>query len=214
MVQCIELMLKHVLRNTHPILIFEDIDNPRHTVSLERALSRLETVSKFRVGEKEKLNFKRAADYRNKIVHYEFELNRFECKKIYAQLFEFVHFFHTKYLREEVHAHISKDLWQAEARLMVYFREEFVRYNGIDMHKEGPTEIIAAQRMPFFERDGQKYSRRKYGDEPGLKEFFPDVADSPCHDCGVLRGQYHVHGCDVESCPRCSQQAMYCSCGW
>jgi HEPN domain-containing protein len=109
--QSIELMLKEALRKMHPIFIFENIDNPKHTVSLEQALARLETIAKVKVGDKERINIRRAADYRNKVVHYEFELNRFECKKLFAQLFEFVHFFNMKYLKEEVHDHIAKANW-------------------------------------------------------------------------------------------------------
>ncbi len=89
--QSIELMLKHVLKSVHPILIFEDVDNPRKSVSIERALGRLQTAGVL-VGEKEKLVIRKVADYRNLVVHYEFELHRFECKKVYAQLFEFVLF--------------------------------------------------------------------------------------------------------------------------
>lgn len=124
--QSIELMPKEALRNIHPILIFEDIDHPKRTGSLEQALLRLEMVAKVSVGEKEKLNIRRAADYRNRVVHYEYELNRFECKKIFAQLFEFVHLFHMKCLKQETHEHLANYTWPIEARLMTYFRKEFV----------------------------------------------------------------------------------------
>ena len=210
--QSIELMLKEALRNIHPILIFENIDHPTRTVSLEQALSRLSMVADVKVGEKEKLNIRRAADYRNRVVHYEFELSRFECKKIFAQLFEFVHFFHKKYLKRETHEYVAKDLWPVEARLMTYFREEFVLYNGIEMHRDGPKEIIEAQKTTFLETGGRKYPRIKFGDEPGWLEIRPDFAEIPCHDCGVLKGQYHLDHCDVEECPRCHRSLLGCDC--
>lgn len=34
----------------------------------------------------------------------------------------------------------------------------------------------------------------------------------PCHDCAVVKGQYHVPGCDVERCPVCDEQAAFCNC--
>jgi hypothetical protein len=205
-------MLKHVLREAHPVLIFEDIDHPRRTVSLENALKRLEAVAKVTVGNKEKVNIQRAAEYRNKIVHYEFELNRYECKNMFAQLFEFVHFFHHKYLKEEIHAHVERDMWPTEARLMMYFKQNFVIYNGIEMVKYNPADIIDAQRETHFDRDGQEFARFRYGEEPGWVIHNPGFADIPCHDCGVIKGQYHAVNCDVEECPRCGHQLLGCGC--
>jgi HEPN domain-containing protein len=210
--QSIELMLKEALRNIHPLLIFEDIDHPKLTVSLEKALSRLELVAHVSVGEKEKINIRRAADYRNKVVHYEFELNKFECKKTFAQLFEFVHFFHMKYLRQETHEKIAKELWGVEARLMTYFREEFVLYNGVEMHRENPQDIVAAQKIPFFEESGKKYARYKYGEESRWLALGSEYSETPCHDCGVVKGQFHAERCDVEQCPKCDRQLLGCGC--
>ena len=210
--QSIELMLKHVLKGVHPILIFEDIDNPQNSVAIERALARLET-SGIPVSEKEKVNIRRAANYRNLVVHYEFELNRFECRKIYAQMFEFAHFFHHIHLKREIHLHVAREHRAVEARLMKYFKENFVVYNGVEMHKDNPADIIAAQRDTHFE-DGGLYERIKYGDEAEWGEIDPKYADIPCHDCGVVKGQFHADGCDVERCPKCEGQFMCCPCGW
>lgn len=34
----------------------------------------------------------------------------------------------------------------------------------------------------------------------------------PCYECGVVAGEYHVSGCDVERCPRCLKQLISCGC--
>ncbi|MGH9732930.1 MAG: hypothetical protein ACRD4A_14645, partial [Candidatus Acidiferrales bacterium] len=115
--QSIELMLKQRLSEIHPLFIFEDIDHPKNTVSLEQALSRLEAAGVV-VGDKGKVNIRRATKYRNLVVHYEFELNKFEWKEIYAQLFEFIHFFHHEHLKGELHSRIARENFAVEARLM------------------------------------------------------------------------------------------------
>lgn len=209
--QCLELLLKQVLKEVHPILIYEDIDHPKRTVSLEQALGRLQALGII-VEDKEKVNIRKAADYRNRVVHYEVELNKFEWKNLYAQLFEFVHFFHHRHLKGEIHPHVARDNWPVEAQLMHYFKHNFVLYNGTEMHKDNPRDIIAAQRIAFFRDGRRKYNRFRYGDEPEYLAISPDFADIPCHDCFVVKGQYHTEGCDMEECPKCRGQLLGCGC--
>lgn len=70
---------------------------------------------------------------------------------------------------------------------------------------------------------GKRYRRIRYGDEVVEPEVEQEVyakwggwkkftEKRPCGDCGVCRGQLHVEGCDLETCPRCGGQYLGCPC--
>ena len=35
-----------------------------------------------------------------------------------------------------------------------------------------------------------------------------------CHDCGIINGNIHHWGCDMERCPICDGQMIACDCDW
>ena len=87
--------------------------------------------------------------------------------------------------------------------------EEHVIFNGMKMAAEWPAKIIEAQAIPTYLIDGTSYARIRYGDE--AEDW--GANDGPCHDCGVVKGQYHVPCiCDVERCPSCGEQVIGCDC--
>ena len=204
LVQGLELLLKHVLQLQHPLFIYEDIDNPKNTASLTLCLSRLKSIAKVEVDEKEARAIKRASTQRNKIVHHEHELNPDYYRSVFVELFEFIHYFHAKHLQSELHDKIDPKLWRTEAELLAQFDSEWVTYRGKRLPSKLPFDIVVAQRYSMVRKpdtDGFKYlPRERYDGELGLE----------CPDCGVNADEFHTAFCDIERCPSCGDQLLMC----
>lgn len=204
LVQGLELLMKHVLELQHPLFIYEDIDNPRNTASLTLCLSRLKSIAKVEIDEKEERAIKRATAQRNKIVHHEHDLNPDYYRSVFVELFEFIHYFHAKHLQTELHDRIDPKLTRTEAELLGQFDSEWVTYRGKRLPSKLPFDIVVAQRYSMMRKsDGHDFtyfSRERYDGELG----------SDCPDCGVNAGEFHTAFCDIERCPSCEGQLLMC----
>jgi hypothetical protein len=205
-VQAIELLLKERLRLGHPVLIYENVDKQKNTVSLGLAMTRITDALGIQLTEKEVTSIEKARRWRDLMIHYEFELPVAEAKAIYSRLFEFATAFHAEHLGSDLHGHVEEELWPKEAELMAFFRREFIPYHGTEVHQSIPKEIIEAQKITHYTIDGEQFERVAYGSER------PDFKATICHDCSVVDAQLHLVGCDVEVCPKCRDQALSCAC--
>ncbi|MBA6339430.1 hypothetical protein H4J59_00120 [Colwellia sp. MB02u-10] len=123
LVQAIETCLKERLRCTQDVLIYSNIDKPKHTVDLWLAISRLEKISKIEFDASDISSIKTASELRNQIVHFEFNLSIDQIKSNFVTLVGFYSEFCQKHLEEDIIAELPSRLGQEVMNLDKYVDE-------------------------------------------------------------------------------------------
>lgn len=103
-----------------------------------------------------------------------------------------------------------KQLDTGSIRLPVAAQRKMVHFRGVSVGEGYPEEFKKAQNQPTFVIKGKVVKRVKYGEEKNGYDYSPDT--NPCHDCAVLKGEYHLFGCEAEECPLCRRQVLSCGC--
>lgn len=209
--QGIELLLKARLAQEHPLLVQANPDRPPpgQTVGVDVAIARLRAAGVM-LQDDEQQRVRRARRLRNDFMHYEVDATVGQMRAAYADLLEFAHAFNLSELGDELHDHLSEDLYATEARMMALFRREMVVYQGSEVVRRFPAEAVDAQFALSIVVGGRSFERIRCG----TPEDLSGERDSPCDDCSVLKGQLHACGCDLERCPNCKGQLLSCDCEW
>jgi hypothetical protein len=85
--------------------------------------------------------------------------------------------------------------------------KQSVTYNGVKVTADWPAQVESAQALTHYTIGGKKFGRIPFGEEN------PIWGERPCHDCAVIKGQFHVPQCEYEKCPACGEtRAGGCFC--
>jgi hypothetical protein len=205
----IELVLKARLQDEHPTLIYESVDSRTRTVSLSLAVRRITEACRIPLTSREVRTIRKAGQWRDQIVHFEFEMSPYQVEAVYSQLFEFTTRFHNDHTQfGELHSKIDRELWPKEAELIEFFRREIVLWNGVEVPRTWPAQVMESQLETMIELQGVEFLRLKRGTD------WPSRDGTSCHDCGIVDDMIHDFGCDMETCPRCFGQLITCGCLW
>lgn len=104
LVQSLELSLKAALRAIHPILVYEDIDSPKNSLSSIRAIQRLENpkIGGFTFSDRDKTRIRSAINVRNEVTHSDFKLTGQYAAAKFFEIFAFVSDFQRRHLNTNV----------------------------------------------------------------------------------------------------------------
>jgi hypothetical protein len=208
LVQALELFLKALLFYEHPVLIYENVDTKKRSVSLLQALDRLVTLENVSFDPEEIKIIRRASSQRNKFLHLEHDANPEYLESIYLNLFEFLYFFHQAHFETELHDHIDQSLWRKEAELIAKFEKQWVTYRGREVQNQRPLDILLGQKYNAVRKPcGSGYEFYERERFTGI-EGYPDV--KWCHDCNAEINEYHGTYCDIERCQICGNQLLLC----
>lgn len=147
LVQAIELALKERLRREHPALIFKNIDDRKQTVSIEQATSRLKDLAKVAVTESDLTAIRTAIQWRNLVVHYEFEFSTEVLKPVFAKLLGFLTDFNKDSLNLFLPDHVRAENWEEAVSITDYGTELFNRARSrFETEKIEPSLIWSCPR--------------------------------------------------------------------
>lgn len=172
LVQSVELALKAALFEIHPIFIFENIDNPKRTISIGVAATRLsnERIGNINFTSRDEQRLSRAIKLRNEITHSDFSVNITMLEANFHEVFAFLAEFNRRtfsvniddiidgsmladFLQNRKHHQemLSRALTRIEDERIDYDRLRSCTYCGEDTLVEGDSAVATCYLCHHFE---------------------------------------------------------------
>lgn len=219
LLQSFELLIKEVLRNITPILIYEDIDKPisikSKTVSGTKGLDRLWNCNEGLIS-RDNINFiKSCIEKRNNFIHYDVEIDSAEIKPNYCKIFEIYVKLHRDsllYMNQEFDKMLKERCYGYEKILL--FANNYIVFRNEEMRIEWKNKFLKEIAINKYndtciDKNGKIYKRISYGSE---NFYNSDEWQEYCPDCTAAIGEFHYEECDIEVCPKCGGQSLSCNC--
>lgn len=218
----VELFLKERLRREHPLFVyssnnkFRPITRETKTVSWDILIERLQYILDGKFAKMDSGRLKLAQSLRNQMIHYDVELKHPQVYHDFANILNFIVRFYEEYLTtnkdDSLKNKIDENLWWEVDELYGVFERDIVYYNYQFLNLDIVEYIESFQKITKVLSNGKIYDRIRYGSPLEWDESDLSYAEYNCHDCGVIKGQFHTENCDMERCPICLGQYISCGC--
>ncbi|MGY5218524.1 hypothetical protein ACXGSE_00175 [Enterococcus hirae] len=231
--QAYELLLKQVLFNVQPNLIYTDIDKKNllnaHTVSFKNSINRVRNFTDYKFEDDEKNFLYTFNNFRNSFVHYETDIHIDELRTYCLKALDYYFALHN-YFFKNINLNFLKDK-PLEKKIIVLLNElreihnNYIFYHGYALAKEDLEVLLEIQKEKNPEilllEGSLQYKRIKFGEENSifdsqdLNEKISGIYEcNYCPECMVPLGELHLYSlpCDLEVCPNCFNQLLSCQC--
>lgn len=190
LVQSIELATKERLRREHSLLVFADVDNPRTTVTLEKALARLGRIPAVKLTLEDIKSIQLAGAIRNSITHHEVDVSVEQIQVVFATLFGFMAEFSRRQLQIEISTAVTEEIWNS-ALAVDRHTAELCRRADQQLDDE---EIGHKHRLICI-----KCWHNTYVDKPQIQKCYLcgfDDETTVCQECGTGMFRCEGHAAD------------------
>jgi len=139
----VELLLKERLRCIHPAFIWQSVDKyplEAHTVDTNTAVKRLIKIGSISLDEEDQQTISACRKFRNKVEHYEFELNTKETEVVIGRMLSFIFNFSDKHLGIDLEEEFrSDDTWKTLIEMYEFWEAHHIR---VEKQLEGEGKCI------------------------------------------------------------------------